>query len=169
MPRHTRSSELPLRRLRVVSAVLLVTFGIVVAIITFWPGPPDPDGQHALKNFLAQAYTQGLPRWITFDRIEFGANVVMFMPIGFFGALALARARWLILPAAVGASVVIETVQAYRMPERVGTPDDVIANSLGALLGYLLAVVVIAIIRSRMRRRPVAVHPLPRDALALES
>jgi len=168
MPRHTRSSELPLRRLRVVSAVLLVTFGLVVAIITFWPGPPNPDGQHALKDFLLHAYHRGLPRWITFDRIEFGANVVMFLPIGFFGTLALTRARWLILPAAVCASAVIETVQAVRMPERVGTPDDVIANSLGALLGYLLALLVIRIIRHRMRRRPAAVDPLRRDALALE-
>jgi VanZ family protein len=169
MPRHTRSSELPLRRLRVVSAVLLVTFGLVVTIITFWPGPPDPDGQHALRDFLQHAYTRGLPRWITFDLIESGANVLMFLPIGFFGALALARARWLIVPAAVCASAIIETVQAVRMPERVGTPDDVIANGLGALLGYLLALVVIAIIRSRMRRRPAAVDPLPRDELALES
>ncbi|MET0966379.1 MAG: VanZ family protein [Nakamurella sp.] len=168
MPRHTRSSELPLRRLRVVSAVLLVTFGLVVAIITFWPGPPSPDGQHALKDFLLHAYNRGLPRWITFDRIEFGANVVMFVPIGFFGALALARGRWLILPAAVCASAVIETVQAVRMPERVGTPDDVIANSLGALLGYLFALLVIGIIRYRMRRRPAAVDPLRSDALALE-
>ena len=106
---------------------------------------------------------------ITFDRIEFGANVLMFVPIGFFGALALARARWLILPAAVCASAIIETVQALRMPERVGTPADVIANSFGALLGYLLALVMIAVIRSRIRRRPVVDDPLPRDALALES
>ena len=168
MPRHSRSSELSLRRLRVVSVVLLVTFGLVVGIITFWPGPPDPDGQHALKNFLLQAYTHGLPRWITFDRIEAGANVVMFMPIGFFGALAMTRARWLIVPAAVCASAIIETVQAFRLPERFGTPDDVIANGFGALLGYLLALVAIAIIRFRMRRRPPAVDPLPRDALALE-
>jgi glycopeptide antibiotics resistance protein len=169
MPRHTRSSELPLRRLQVVSAVLLVTFGLVVAIITFWPGPPAPDGQRALKHFLLQAYNRGLPRLISFDRIEFSANVLMFMPIGFFGALALARVRWLILPAAVCASAVIEIVQAVRMPERVGTPNDVIANSLGALLGYLLALLVIGFIRYRIRRRPASVDPLRRDALALES
>jgi len=169
MPRQIRSTELQLRRLRVVSAVLLVTFGLVVAIITFWPGPPSPDGQRALREFLLQAYTRGLPRWITFNRIEAGANVLMFMPIGFFGALALARARWLVVPTAVCASAAIETVQAVRIPGRVGTPNDVIANSLGALLGYLLAVMVIAIIRSRGRQRPAADNPLPRDALAVES
>jgi len=169
MPRPTRSDERPLRRLRVVSAVMLVTFGLVVAIITFWPGPPDPDGQRALRIFLLHAYRHGLPRWITFELVEAGANVLMFMPIGFFGALALARARWVIVPAAVCASAAIETVQAVRMQDRVGTPADVIANGLGALLGYLLALAVIAIIRYRMRRAAAAVDPVPRDALALES
>ncbi|MET0864731.1 MAG: VanZ family protein [Nakamurella sp.] len=169
MPRPIRSSELSLRRLRVVSAVLLVTFCLVVAIITFSPGPPDPEGQHALKDFLLRAYTHGLPTFITFDRIESAANVLMFLPIGFFGALALGRARWLIVPAAVCASAGIEIVQALRMPERVGTPKDVIANGLGALLGYLLALLVIAFIRYRSKRRTATrVQPVPADQLALE-
>lgn len=170
MARTTRSSELALRRLRVVSAVLLMTFCVVVAIITFWPGPPDPDGQRALKEFLLHAYGRGLPTWITFDKIESAANVLMFTPIGFFGALALARARWLIVPAAVCASAVIETFQALRMPERVGTPKDVIANGLGALLGYLFALAVVAVIRNRAKRRAAAaLDPSQRDELALES
>jgi len=83
-PRRNRASAE--RRIRVMSTGLLVAFCAIVAIITFWPGPPDPDGQLALKDFLRQAYTHGLPTWITFGKIEFGANVVMFMPIGLFGA-----------------------------------------------------------------------------------
>ena len=39
-------------------------------------------------------------------------------------------------------SLAIEITQASGLPERVGTPRDVIANSLGALIGYLLACLV---------------------------
>jgi VanZ like family len=153
MPGPIPPAEIASRRLQVVSTVLLVTFCVVVGIITFWPGPPDPDGQHALKSFLLTAHAHGLPMWISFDLIEFIANVLMFVPIGLFGALALARARWLILLAAVSASVTIEIIQATRMPERVGTPRDVIANGLGAVIGYLLARVVVARGRARGGRR----------------
>ena len=141
------------RLIRVTSVVLLATFCVIVAVITFWPGPPDPDGQLQLRVFLQQAYTQGLPQWITFGKIEFGANIVMFVPIGLFGALALGRARWLIVPLAVAASSAIEIIQATRIPERVGTPRDVLANGLGALVGLLLAELVLLGVRRRDRQR----------------
>ncbi len=150
-----------LRRLRAVSIALLIGFCIAVAVITFWPGPPDPDGQRALKVFLLRAHMNGLPLWITFGKVEFGANVVMFLPIGFFGALALARLRWVVVPAALLASVAIEAVQAARMPQRVGTPRDVVANALGALCGYLLALLVLRFIRRRLRRKAAVASALP--------
>ena len=43
------------------------------------------------------------------------------------------------MPAAALASAGIETVQAMALPLRYGTVRDVISNTLGALLGYLLA------------------------------
>jgi glycopeptide antibiotics resistance protein len=128
-----------LHRIRVISAVLLVTFCSVIAVITFWPGPPDPSGQDALKNFLAQAHANGLPRWFSFGKVEFAANVLMFVPIGLFGALALPSRRWVIVPAAIAASATIEIAQALSLPDRVGTPRDVISNGLGAIIGYLAA------------------------------
>ncbi|MGS0685305.1 VanZ family protein [Nakamurella sp. GG22] len=161
MPESPASGEPALRRLRVVSAGLLIAFCVAVAVITFWPGPPDPDGQRALKVFLLRAHRNGLPLWITFGKIEFGANIVMFLPIGFFGALALPRLRWIIVPAALLASVAIEAVQSTRIPERFGTPRDVIANGLGALGGYLLAVLVLRLLRRRSRRKAAVAPVLP--------
>lgn len=96
---------------RVTAAALLVTFCAVVAVITFWPGPPDPDGQRALRAFLEDAHLHGLPLWISFGKVEFGANILMFVPIGFFGALVLPRLRALIVPAA-----------ASRYPARAPIP-----------------------------------------------
>ncbi len=139
--------------------MLLITFGVVVTVITFWPGPPDPDGQLALREFLLQAYTHGLPTWITFGRIEFAANIVMFVPIGLFGALVLVRHSWLVVPIAVAASIAIEVFQSARLAERVGTPRDVIANGLGALLGYLCSLLVLRVARRRIRRRDAAAVP----------
>ena len=145
----------PLRGLRWVSAGLLVAFLAAVAVITFTPGTPDANGQRDLIAFLVRAHAQGLPHWVTFGKIEFGANVLMFVPIGLFGALALPRARWLIVPAAVAMSAVIEAVQAADLPARVGTPRDVVANGVGALIGYLVATVVLAEVRRRIWLRSI--------------
>lgn len=154
--------------MRIVSGTLLITFCAVVATITFWPGPPDPDGQQALHEFLIEAHAHGLPTWITFGKIEFGANILMFIPIGLFGALTLPKWRWLIVPAAVAASTAIEIIQAAGLPDRVGSPRDVVANGLGAAIGYLLAclVVRVAIARAgtptdvdRTSTSPAPTHP----------
>lgn len=147
------SAEPVLRRLRVLSVVALVTFALVIGIITLWPGPPDASGQSALRAFLVRGYAHGIPTWITFDRIEFTSNVVMFVPVGFFGALVLRRRRWLVVPAAAAASAGIETVQALALPMRDGTLRDVASNTVGALIGYLIAALVVAAVRRRARRR----------------
>ena len=157
--RAPKTSTAP-RWLRAGALALLITFCLVIAIITFWPGPPDPDGQRALRAFLKQAHLNGLPWWITFGKVEFGANIAMFVPIGFFGALALPRRRWLIVPAAILGSVCIEVVQALRLPERVGSSRDVLANGLGAFFGYLLAAAVLWAVLRRDRRRATAVPAL---------
>jgi hypothetical protein len=133
--------------------VLLATVVIVVGIITFSPGPPDPSGQQALRSFLDHAHLHGLPRWISFNKIEFGSNILMFVPIGLFGALALPPPRWLIVPAAIMGSLAIEITQASGLPDRVGTPRDVISNTLGALIGYVLACLLIRVVQRNARRR----------------
>ncbi|WP_420124004.1 VanZ family protein, partial [Nakamurella sp.] len=138
------SAEPVLRRLRVLSVIALATFALVIGIITLWPGPPDASGQSALRAFLLRGYAHGIPTWITFDRIEFASNIVMFVPVGFFGALVLRRHRWLVVPAATAASAAIETIQALALPLRDGTLRDVASNTAGALIGYLLAVLVVA-------------------------
>ncbi len=164
MPRPTLPADPALRRVRLVAICLLVAFCLAIAVITFWPGPPAPDAQRALRTYLQHAHRHGLPRWITFGRVEFSANVVMFLPIGLFGALSLARARWLVAPAAALASVMIELLQAARLPDRVGTPRDVIANTIGALLGYAIASLIVVGVTRRQRRQAAAVPALAPSA-----
>lgn len=157
------SAEPALRRLRVFATIALVAFGVIIAVITLWPGPPGPDGQSWLREFLRHGRDYGIPAWITYDLVEFASNVVMFLPVGFFGALALARHRWLVVPAAALASAGIEAIQAMALPLRYGTVRDVISNTLGALLGYLLAAAVVAAV-VRRARRSTATIPVPAPA-----
>lgn len=162
----TATADRLLHRIRVASAVLLVTFCSVIAVITFWPGPPDPSGQDALKTFLAQAHATGLPRWFSFGKVEFAANVLMFVPIGLFGALALPSRRWLIVPSAIVASATIEIAQALSLPDRVGTPRDVISNGLGAIIGYLAACWIVRVAEHRAWLRTI---PKVRPARSVDS
>lgn len=154
MPSRPARAEPTLRRLRMFSAIALVAFGVIITVITMWPWAPSADGQSWLRDFLRQAHANGLALWITFGKIEFGSNILMFVPIGLFGALALPRRRWLIVPAAMVASAGIESLQAMALPLRYATFRDVISNTLGALLGYLLATAVVAYVHRRAGRQP---------------
>jgi VanZ family protein len=84
----------------------------------------------------------GLPRyWTVFDLV---ANVAVYLPLGFFLALALyglpGRFTSLILAVllAGGVSFGLETVQNW-LPSRVPSNIDLACNTLGGLLGALWA------------------------------
>ena len=132
------------------AAALLVIVGAVVAVIVFWPGPPDPGGQSALVVFLRRQHRHGLPSWITFNVIQNLANVVMFLPVGYLGALALRRHNYLVVIAAAMASGGIELTQLVFLPHRVASLEDVAANATGALIGLVLA---LPVLRRRRKRR----------------
>ncbi len=137
----------PVRRM---AAVLLWLIAGVVAVIVFWPGPPDPGGQSALRDYLEQAHAGGLPSWINFDLVQNLANVAMFAPLGLLGSLALRRHNYLIVAYAAVASGLIELIQLLLLPHRVASLLDVAANTAGALVGFLLS---IPALRRRLRRR----------------
>lgn len=132
------------------AAALFAVFVLVVAIIVFWPGPPDPGGQSGLELFLRDQHRSGLPGWIDFNLVQNLANVVMFLPIGFLGALAAGRRHYLVVVLAGVGSGLIELTQLLLLPGRVASLEDVGANTAGALLGLLLAV---PTLRRRRKRR----------------
>ncbi|KJQ55066.1 VanZ family protein [Microbacterium sp. SA39] len=70
--------------------------------------------------------------------LEILANVALFVPIGLLLLLAWPRLRlWQAVLIGALMSVVIETVQGV-MPSRFPTLSDVIANTLGTLIGALI-------------------------------
>lgn len=139
------------RTARRVAAALLGMIVVVIAVIVFMPGPPDATGQAELQQFLAKGHRHGLPLWIDFDLVQNLSNVVMFLPIGLLGALALYRRNYLIVLYAGLASGLIELVQLVLLPDRVASWQDLRANSIGAFLGLLCAAP--ALRRRRKRRR----------------
>lgn len=76
-------------------------------------------------------------------------NLVLFVPFGLFiGALAPAASWWLTGVAALGASLTLETVQHLLSTGSFDT-SDLILNTAGALLGW---VIFIAVRRTARRR-----------------
>ena len=66
-------------------------------------------------------------------------NVVLFMPLGFLVTLLFPEiAWWKILIIAMAMSVAIETNQ-YFFEKGIAQIDDVMHNSIGAILGWLVA------------------------------
>jgi len=90
--------------------------------------------------------------------LEFLANVALFVPIGLLLPFAWSRLRlWQVVLIGALMSGLIESVQGL-MPSRFPTISDVIANSLGTLVGGVIAVIVglIVVGRTPQRSRLVA-------------
>ncbi|MGW9156972.1 MULTISPECIES: VanZ family protein [unclassified Microbacterium] len=85
---------------------------------------------------------------------EFLANVALFVPVGFLLPFAWSRLRlWQVVLIGALMSGLIESVQGL-MPSRFPTISDVIANSLGTLVGGVIAALLVLILPARPARSP---------------
>ncbi|MCT9819027.1 VanZ family protein [Microbacterium sp. W1N] len=119
-----------------------------LALIALWPTPVDQGA-----GPLLQAIARVAPA-LTYERVEFAANIALFVPFGLLLALIMRSRRWLALPIAVATTVLVELAQGL-LPQRTPSVFDVIANTAGACLGIVVATV----LDSRRRRQaqtPVA-------------
>ncbi|AZI57360.1 VanZ family protein [Nakamurella antarctica] len=127
--------------------LLMVVAVIAVLCIVLSPNRPAAGAQSHLRAWLDTANKGWLPPFITFELVEFLANVVMFVPIGVLGILVGGRG-WPALISGTMFSVLLELFQALLLPGRVGSVVDVAANTMGVLCG----VCVVALWRTRFRR-----------------
>jgi glycopeptide antibiotics resistance protein len=115
-----------------------------------WPTPIDQDYRSAIDKVLRVLHRNGVPGWFGYNKLEFTANVGMFVPLGFLLALVLpARRWWLSLVIAPLFSVAIEATQGFFLSARFSSAWDVVANSIGALIGIILALIVRALVHAR--------------------
>jgi glycopeptide antibiotics resistance protein len=140
------------RMLVVASVAYAVGLGALVA----WPWGED------LNDLTVRCYTflrydwPIAPGWALPHHYGVLLNVLLFVPAG---ALLVALLRWKWWAAVLVAglcSAVIEVVQS-RWLERVGSVDDLVANTVGAALGALALT-----LRRRRRSRPAGRPASPR-------
>lgn len=126
-----------------------------VAWLTLTPQPIDADDQQLILRALAALHRRGYVEWLDYDRLEFLANIGLFVPVGMFLLLLFGAGGWWIAAlGSMGMTAFIETVQ-HQIPGRVPDERDLIANTLGALIGIAIALVLTmpATFRRRRARR----------------
>jgi len=136
------------------SLLTLLYLGFV-ALVTLTPGSDQPDYFALADRVLArlQRYRDLDPvtSRLSVERIEFLANIGLFVPLGVFLLLLVGTRLWLVaLAAGIVLTSVIENAQR-SIPGRVPDPRDVAANSIGMAIGVALALVLT--LPSAMRRR----------------
>ncbi|MCB7136018.1 VanZ family protein [Cellulosimicrobium marinum] len=139
-----------------------VVYLVAVGVVTLWPSPQSTDAPGWATATLAFLRGLGIP--MTLPVLEASANVVMFGPFGVLGVPLLRgtaarrrgvapgvwRAVGLVTLAGCVLSTAIELTQNL-LPGRVPTVQDVVLNTLGALLGAL-AVGAATVLLARRRR-----------------
>jgi len=137
-------------RVVVLARVLLPLYVAIVCLIVFSPsgGATQVTGWVAwVVTRIDEMRTAHEPAYIA---LEFFANVAMFIPFGVLVWLAFSRPRlWVVALFGFATTVTIELVQK-TMPTRYSTVSDVVANTLGAIIGVLLVRVLVT--RSVRRR-----------------
>jgi len=125
----------------------------VVLMATLSPTPIDQGYESAIERVLSVLHRNGVPGWFGYRWFEFSANVLIFVPVGFFLALVFpTRFLWLSIPVVPALSGSLELAQYFVLPARFATVNDVIANSLGGWLGLAGAAIVVAAVHVRDRR-----------------
>jgi glycopeptide antibiotics resistance protein len=136
----------------------------LVGLITLGPSPYDDRTAGFVYRLLALFERHEATRFIDYNTLEFGSNVLMFVPIGLFFLLLFGRRLWwLSVLFGVALTFGIEFAQQF-MPTRVSDVRDILANSSGAFIGVIVGLVLtygkarrIRAQKSARSRRPVRV------------
>ncbi len=121
----------------------LVTFAYlgVVAWVTLTPQSVAPTDSDLVQRILARLQRYDELSWLTYDRAEFLANIALFVPVGVFLLLLVGTRFWWL--AGFGAFLMTSAIETAQrsIPGRVSDERDVLANTVGALIGIVVALV----------------------------
>jgi glycopeptide antibiotics resistance protein len=122
-------------------SLVTIAYLAFVGWVTLTPGSEAPTQSDLVLRVLARLERYQHLQWLTYDRAEYLANIALFVPIGLFLLLLFgSRFWWLAIVAALTMTSFIETVQK-SIPGRVSDDRDIAANTLGAVIGVLLGLV----------------------------
>lgn len=147
--------------LATVARMLLVPYAIALGLIVWLP---DSTASHVtgvvlrIARFVSERFDVSLPT--TYTVFEFAANIALFIPFGLLVAAGWPRTNaWWIVLRGFSASAAIELVQTL-LPSRYPTLSDVLANTVGAIIGCCA----VRLFAPRFRTRPAGARTvsLPR-------
>jgi glycopeptide antibiotics resistance protein len=141
-----RARALP-RSLTVITAVLGTLYTAAILYATLRPLPWATDGNETPGGVLNPAAWTDLSEWVSGRPGEVLFNVFMFLPVGI--AAGLLFRGWVRVAIPIVLTFGIEILQ-IPLDDRISHPRDLVANTLGGLLGIAVAA---AIRRSRTRDR----------------
>lgn len=129
---------------------------VFVGWLTLTPQPIGPDQQQLIVRLLDGLHRRGYAESIDYNRLEFLANVGLFVPVGMFLLLLFGTGGWwLAAIGSFGLTAFIETAQT-QIPGRVSDERDLVANTVGAIIGIVIALVLTLPATLRRRRRRAA-------------
>ncbi len=135
--RHHRRRVARLLLRRRVAAGLLAVYSVALLVVVLEPFPSLANGSIGLTYRVVHAL--GAPGWVGPNDVEFALNIVLFVPVPLLGSFLFPRLAW---EAWVGvvllASGAIEYVQLLVLPGRSPALHDIVANTLGGVIGALL-------------------------------
>ena len=133
--------ERDLARRRQVLGLLLGAYLVVLGFFLLAPSADPASGAVGLARSVLEGL--GLPPSLTVaGRVEFVANVAVFVPVFLLLVLVRPRTRWADCVAyGFAASMAVEVLQALFLSGRSATMSDVVANTLGAAIGAGIGVV----------------------------
>ncbi|WP_427133174.1 VanZ family protein [Pseudarthrobacter sp. S9] len=132
----------------------LTAYGLILGVVALWPSPVDRPVAGLLRKALRKLHLWGIPDWVDYGRVEVASNVLLFVPLGALVAWILGMRYWWVGTAAgIVLSGLIELAQLLFLPARFPSLADVAANSLGAMLGGLLALLLMARRKAGRRRQ----------------
>jgi len=147
-----------LHRHPLLSLVTLAYLGFV-AWITLTPADVAPTSSELVERVLNRLQAYDDLAWLTYDRAEFLANVALFVPVGLFLLLLVGtRFWWVAAGLAFVMTSAIETAQR-SIPGRVPDERDLLANTVGALIGIALGLVLTLPATLRRQRQRSASVP----------
>jgi glycopeptide antibiotics resistance protein len=125
--------------------------------MTLRPEPYGTETAGILRRVLALLAEWSPTAWVTFDIVEFAANVTMFVPFGLLVSAWGVRA-WQGFLGGFLASAAIETTQLLFLPTRVADVRDLVANTVGTAVGVLAAALISRSMRLHSERIASAIE-----------
>jgi len=130
-----------------IASLLLAGYSVLLLMVTLGPIPQRLVGSEAPLGVLSLDLWFEASTWASGRLYEFVLNVLIFVPWGVLALIVLGERRWALV-AVLGVALTVGIEVAQIPLPRISDPRDLVANSLGVLLGMSIAVLVRTVVRA---------------------